>query len=332
MADQQLLENEFFQNLRKRNSLTNKTSTYSLPSLIPRQYASNKLETLIQEGRLEELQPEEPIKTSNISLKTDVPALLNSLTNSPIVTVAYSLRKLNNNYYGPALKVRRSLDNTESDINFDNNGNLDITALTNFVGWGDGYVVIWYDQTGANNNFEQTNPIFQPLIVQNGVYSGYIYVGLSKFLLSKNNVFYTNYLNFKNVVFQVSQVNGPSILVTTGDALNMHAAAAFQGNSSSPSNRIFNVRYQVNRDELFNPTRNDIFENMSGSFHLLYVNFAVDYRWGTQKAKLGYQNNASYDNFYVKEYVIFNGEGEYPVSQEDKTIIENNMNSYYNLF
>ena len=47
---------------------------------------------------------------------------------------AYSTRKLRTDYTGPALRVRRSLDNAEADIGFVNN-ELDTTALMDFVGY-----------------------------------------------------------------------------------------------------------------------------------------------------------------------------------------------------
>ncbi len=47
---------------------------------------------------------------------------------------AYSLRKVKSDYEGSAVKVRRSSDGELQDIGFDNNGNLDTTALLAFVG------------------------------------------------------------------------------------------------------------------------------------------------------------------------------------------------------
>jgi hypothetical protein len=47
---------------------------------------------------------------------------------------AYSLRKLRTAYTGPAIRVRRSSDNTSQDIGFNTDGTLDTTALTTFVG------------------------------------------------------------------------------------------------------------------------------------------------------------------------------------------------------
>lgn len=84
---------------------------------------------------------------------------------------AYSLRKLDCDYAGSAIRVRRSSDNTEQDIGFVN-GNLDTATLKTFVGTGgsdDGFVVTWYDQSGNANNGTQSTSANQPLIVDNGV-------------------------------------------------------------------------------------------------------------------------------------------------------------------
>jgi hypothetical protein len=80
---------------------------------------------------------------------------------------AYSLRKLRGGYSGAAIKVRRSNDNTEQDIGFLND-KLNETELINFVGSNDGYVTIWYDQSGNNQDVSQTNTTLQPKIVSSG--------------------------------------------------------------------------------------------------------------------------------------------------------------------
>lgn len=82
--------------------------------------------------------------------------------------IAYSLRKVKSNYNGSAIRVRRSSDNTELDIGFDSNGNLDTSALLSFVGSSKGYVSIWYDQSGNARNATQTTTTRQPRIVNSG--------------------------------------------------------------------------------------------------------------------------------------------------------------------
>jgi hypothetical protein len=82
---------------------------------------------------------------------------------------AYSLRKLRTAYTGSAIRVRRSNDNTEQDIGFTSSGDLDTGALKTFVGAGNnGFVTVWYDQSGNARNATQTTAANQPRIVNAG--------------------------------------------------------------------------------------------------------------------------------------------------------------------
>jgi len=91
--------------------------------------------------------------------------LLDTYTNS---LAAYSLRKLRTAYTGSAIRVRRSSDNTETDIGFVG-GVLDTISLATFCGVGNGFVSIWYDQSGNARNVNQTNTAYQPQIIISGV-------------------------------------------------------------------------------------------------------------------------------------------------------------------
>lgn len=87
---------------------------------------------------------------------------------SASASAAYSTRKLRSAYNGYSMRVRRSSDNTEQDIGFDASGNLDTSALTTFVGAGNGYVKTWYDQSGNGRDATQTTTGSQPAIVASG--------------------------------------------------------------------------------------------------------------------------------------------------------------------
>ncbi|HCP93644.1 MAG TPA: hypothetical protein DIU05_06395, partial [Bacteroidetes bacterium] len=91
------------------------------------------------------------------------------LNNAVGAEAAHSVRKLSTTYTGNAMQIRRSNDNALLDIGFDSNGNLDTTAIQNHVTTNDGYVTIWYDQTGHNNHFRQTTVAQQPRIASAGV-------------------------------------------------------------------------------------------------------------------------------------------------------------------
>jgi len=87
----------------------------------------------------------------------------------PNAAAAYSLRKLDCDYSGYAVRVRRSSDNAEQDIGFTANGDFDTSSLKIFVGSNDGHVTKWYDQSGNGLNAIQTTSASQPRIVNSGV-------------------------------------------------------------------------------------------------------------------------------------------------------------------
>jgi hypothetical protein len=92
--------------------------------------------------------------------------VLDNISKSP--TVAYSIRKLSKTYHGFCLRIRRGSDNALQDIGFDINGELDTAAMVSFVGSSNGFVSIWYDQSGNQNNLTQVTQIYQPKIINAG--------------------------------------------------------------------------------------------------------------------------------------------------------------------
>jgi hypothetical protein len=85
----------------------------------------------------------------------------------PGASAAYSLRKLRISYTGNCIRVRRSSDNTETDIGFLNNV-IDSNTLLTFCGAANGFVTIWYDQSGNANNGTATIFSIQSQIVFSG--------------------------------------------------------------------------------------------------------------------------------------------------------------------
>ena len=86
----------------------------------------------------------------------------------PGAAAAYSLRLLNSDYAGSAIRVRRSSDNAEQDIGFDRDGNLNTGALLAFCGAANGFVTTWYDQSGNARNATQSTAANQPKVVNAG--------------------------------------------------------------------------------------------------------------------------------------------------------------------
>ena len=77
---------------------------------------------------------------------------------------AYSLRKLNSDYTGAAIRVVRNSDATEQDIGFDADGNLDIAATDAFYDGSNIQVKTWYDQSGNGADTTRATGALQPLL------------------------------------------------------------------------------------------------------------------------------------------------------------------------
>lgn len=91
--------------------------------------------------------------------------LLDQIASTP--NLAFSVRRLRSAYTGNAALVRRSSDNTTLAIGFINE-DMDTTALTTFVGVGNGFTATFYNQMGSNNG-SQATALNQPTQVATGV-------------------------------------------------------------------------------------------------------------------------------------------------------------------
>ena len=83
---------------------------------------------------------------------------------------AYSVRKIVSTYTGPSLRVRRSSDDAEQDIEFGSDGYLDEASLLSFCAGTNGYVVTFYNQSDRGSVADCTNATasLQPIIVSAG--------------------------------------------------------------------------------------------------------------------------------------------------------------------
>jgi hypothetical protein len=85
------------------------------------------------------------------------------IDNYPGTAAAYSLRLLSDDYTGEAIRVRRSTDSAELNIGFIG-GELDTQTLNTFCSGADGFVSVWYDQSGNANDATQATTSAQPKI------------------------------------------------------------------------------------------------------------------------------------------------------------------------
>ena len=96
---------------------------------------------------------EQPASSSDLLLDTYTGA-----------AAAYSVRKLDKDYTGNCMKVRRDSDDAEADIGFDGSGGVDQSAIATHCGASNGFVSVWYDMSGNANNATQATSGSQPQI------------------------------------------------------------------------------------------------------------------------------------------------------------------------
>ena len=121
-------------------------------------------ETLVQtvvDAYLEGLNGNGSIIVIREEVSADPDKLLDTYTGA---AAAYSVRKLDKDYTGNCMRIRRDSDDAETDIGFDSSGDLDTAAIASHCGSANGYVVTWYDQSGNSNNATQSTAGSQPQI------------------------------------------------------------------------------------------------------------------------------------------------------------------------
>lgn len=193
-------------------------------------------------------------KSQKLGLRTAIENNINNYFNFPgykvslpvsdestfVFTYKFSVRRINDNYTGYLMRVRRSSDNTEQDIGFDSNGDLDESTLLNFCGAGNGYVVTWYDQTGGKN-FTQSDTSLQPQIVLSGavikvnskpaVYSDGTKWMRSQFIVASQptSYFIVGKSTVKNNAHYIDGYNSTNrhVIGTLSSSLVLYAGAAF---------------------------------------------------------------------------------------------------------
>jgi hypothetical protein len=84
--------------------------------------------------------------------------------------VAYSLRKLRAEYEGSAIRIRRSQDDAEIDIGFNDDGSLNTDLIASHCADKNGFVTKWYDQSGNSRDAVQATSTKQPAIYEAGAH------------------------------------------------------------------------------------------------------------------------------------------------------------------
>jgi hypothetical protein len=265
----------------------------------------------------------------------------------PGAVAAYSLRKLRTAYIGNAIRVRRSSDNTETDIGFTSSGNLDITTLSTFCGANSGYISKWYDQSGNTYTIEQFTTSYQPIIYNSGTYLGYIlYDGVNDILpctlgsitwngsstalitaVSAPDASTPNNSNDSAATIQVQETGSwGTIYLTIGPTFLKWRYGTGQVNndnsytkSSSTSNCVVNINKSSTVETLY--FNNSLVMTATGKLSTLANNSPTYFNFGKSS------NYAACWKGYQKEIIMYNSNQSANISG-----INSNINSYYTIY
>jgi hypothetical protein len=253
---------------------------------------------------------------------------------------AYSLRRLRSAYTGPAVRVRRESNNDELDIYFDGQGNLDTASLEAFCAGTDGFVKVWYDQSGNGNDVTQDAATAnQPKIISSGSIipeggkpalefdgssdrfpfdsTGLDIGNLSSFLVMKANV-------------ATGLQNG---LILSGAVNNKrwYAPWLYSGDFNySYATQLYAVATTAN-------TENNLHTAIAGTTQGNWQAFLNGNSLGSQTLQTGIDtsytdgigalNGANFFNGLMQEIVVYGSD-----QSSNRTGIETNINDYYNIY
>jgi len=271
------------------------------------------------------------------------------LDDYPNAAAAYSLRKLDKDYTGAAIRVRKdTTGQPEQDIGFTASGDLDTASLKSFLNARSGFVVTWYDQSGSSpaRNATQSTQANQPRIANLGVIERQntkpsvrfdgdndrlindainLLEPVTYFLISKNDrtgtsnysVFFDSYFTTSPHVFYRGALSDQNN--------NFSFAAGTGGQLNTSSNTNFNLFYilvnqassklSINNNAEISATQsvggNDLFGISIGNIR------------GNPTPVL---SSAGLLGF-ISELVIYNSE-----QSSNKTGIQNNINTHYGIY
>jgi hypothetical protein len=240
----------------------------------------------------------------------------------PNASLGLSLDKLDKNYTGSAIKVRRSSNNDELDIGFVNN-ELDTASLLDFVGSGNGFVTIIYDQVGSNN-MTQTTANLQGQIVSNG--SVILKGGKPCIIRSVDSSgrYVSNYapndgVNVKGFYYVGDNEGKQSSLFGGGDTQDFTFSSVSGSTETRINGNVTVSLTKINGSATTITNRGDVFNETNKHF-LAYRE--IDFNFNNNSSVLGYVGG-NFGMMTFQELVIFE-------NTDDAVAKENNINTRYN--
>ena len=247
---------------------------------------------------------------------------------------AYSVRRLNSAYTGACMRIREDGTNTETDIGFDANGDLDTAAIASHCGSNNGFVRTWYGQessggTGSGVDAVQTAAKDQPQIyngtsvfTENGkpIIKNQTGGSANRNAFSKSIATFTTD-NWAFGVCLVDQTFGGWIEGPTG---NDYLGIAQSGSSSSAFGGVTGVSLFKDGASWTAPTRDDWYTDLLNNQSLIVANWSSS-SWTS--FAIGYLTSANVYINPMQEFVLWTSD-----QSSNRSGIETNQNGYFSIY
>jgi hypothetical protein len=251
----------------------------------------------------------------------------------------YSLRKLSN-ISGPVIRVRRSIDNKESDFYADEIEGGELQGFATGDGASNVFVTVWYDQFG-NNNATQATAAEQPKIwdsttglLTEGGRPAIEFDGVDDEL--SYSITNTNAVSVFVIQKNISVLSGSRYYVAYRQGANTWGVL-----STSPSNQSFLIYQSDTTSVIASGTSSGITNQNLLSAIANGVDTITLHENGTLLDSDTYDgtlnttssggnigtNSSSYSNSLIQEIIIYNTD-----QSANRETIETNVNQYYIIF
>jgi len=263
----------------------------------------------------------------------------------PGLAAAYSVRRVVSSYSGPAMEVQSG--SVSASIGFDSLGNLDTASLEAFAGSGDAFVKTWYDQSGNGYHASQVTTSSQPQVVSGG--SVLLENGKPTLQFDGTN----DRLITSAIIEYVNQLQLSLAVVSRYNTTTAGIAVGANNNGFTNSNYTTQLFYETNSIIWLN-------RNSAGSAQLTsipsninkqYLQFSSILSSTSQELSVN-GNNTTTSGLTIATPTSNNsislgtrGDGASPLNgkiqevilylsnqSSNRTYIESNINSYYNIF
>jgi len=238
---------------------------------------------------------------------------------------------LDSTYTGPAIEVYAGTNGT-ADIGFNVFGELDTVALAAHCGSNDGFVSVWYDQSGNSNDAAQTTTANMPKI-----YDG------TTGVVTENGKAAVQFINSNRYALQLTSGVTPKTLILVTNPSTIQFQYTLNVYNTDQSHRLLNGDWlldQTGSNDWFNENNGDSYLNASqvtgrpsADFQHIYFGYNTS---PTTSPFTAFSNtinvggtNRAFDG-PVQEIIVYTNT-DYTDST-NRTNIEDNINTFYSIY